>query len=144
MIPEFPSTTAPRSGTLSIEGPRGFTDADKARNHVLSAGGEGWICTTDNAARVPSPTIGAGPLLSAEISLGDERSMHVRYDGTTWRIWELVERLGTGEHLAIDETFLSTEGAARLVYRTWWRLEPEVENMSVWRPFASRFVGWSK
>jgi len=119
---------------------------------ILAEAAEGWVCTTDRA----QPLGGSLPLgapLSAEWVVSKVSSVHLRQHGARWMLWTYVDNIGTGDELAFDDSFISTEMAAtgegrrKLSYRTYWRRDhapDELHSVRVWRPYAARFLGWEK
>lgn len=138
----FDQGQEPRSGEFQVQWQRDLVSAAEVWALLREHSGAGWICTTDRVRRVPCDDLGDAPPLSAEIALSPTRSLHLRQSGTGWRAWMLEDRLGDGPHLCIEEILLSTERPSKLRYRTWWRLEVEQDELKVWRPFASRLLGW--
>jgi len=145
----FPSGAEPRPGSFTVRSVTDLVSVAEVKKLLHETDGTGWICTTDRVRRVPSTDLGDAAPLSAEIVLKGTpgQSLHIRQHGTGWRAWLLEDRLEDGPDLAVDESFLSTEGGARLRYRTWWRLQAEGPvdfgaDVQVWRPFAARFLGW--
>lgn len=131
----------PKSGEWKASKVHDLDSAEEVWALLREHGGPGWVCTADFVRRTPCEDLSGTPPLSAEIALSATRSLHLRQWGTGWRAWILEDRVGEGPDLYLDETFLSTEGSARLRYRIWWRLQKE-DDVEVWRPFASRFLAW--
>jgi len=144
----FEAKDVPRRGTIEInpvDTVERFTAAERVWKYLNENSGPGWVCTTDRVRRVPCSDLGGHPPLSAEIAVTADTSLHLRYGDLEWTIWRLTETIGDGPQIAFDEVFESTEGRARMRYRTWWHLVSEgvdPDAAEVWRPYVSRFVGW--
>lgn len=144
----FEGLAAPRPGRLAVIEARDLATPAEVWAYLAEHAGPGWVCTTDRVRRVPDADLGDAAPLSAEVAISADRSLHLRQHGTGWRAWLLEDKMkasgalpAPGDELAVDESFVSTEERARLCYRTWWRLQEE-DGVDIWRPYASRFIGW--
>ena len=138
----FPKAQQPRPGRLTVGDPIDLATAQDVWNLLRRHDGPGWACTTGRVVRLSSIAATSETPIAVEITPGPDRSVHVRQHGSGWLAWILDDMMGVGDDLAFDQSFLSTEHPARLKYRTWWRLEDSGEGVAVWRPYASRFLGW--
>ncbi len=111
---------------------------------VLESGDWRWVSGTSTTSKVP--TLAPAQILSAELSLDDRSSLHLRRSGPGLRGWRLTE--GEGDDVILfDERRRATERGLSLRYRVAWRAEADpaapIPDLHVWRPWVARFTGWS-
>ncbi len=112
----------------------------------------GWLCTGGGVYKIgfggdlihisgdEQPLL--DQVLSAEWTVGDMESIHLRRQDDQLYLWAYCEGNGQ-DSLWKDELFVSTERPLTLRYRTYWQLK-ESEGLEVWQPAFARFLGWGK
>jgi hypothetical protein len=134
-----------RAGLLETTVER-ITDHEALVARLHATEGEGWVCCVSHTPvrwRF-GDALPASRLLSAEVHHGD-RSVHIRHHGDHWS-WTSLFARPEGDQRWSDVEFLSTVDGAhppRMRYERWYRREA-LDGVSVWVPFAARFIGWSE
>lgn len=114
----------------------------------LVRGGAGLLVYTDGVNELGGELSRTERLLSAEVAFtGGERSVHIHWDGSAYRVTTYVETAGE-THLCYEESHLSVERGKRVTYAVYVEPRPEggdaeadIPFVDVWRPAAARFVG---
>jgi hypothetical protein len=106
--------------------------------------GEGWIQWTQGVREHGAPLPDATPLCGEVF--GPEGSVHLRQAPSGgWR-WVMMREESGSDHLCFDREYLSSQPGhpqRRFQMREYWRLEAGMGGVAVWRPWISRFCGWS-
>lgn len=106
--------------------------------------GAGWVETHRElmpwTAGDPLPE---GHILHAELAIGADVSIEVRWDGARW-IGTRFTEIGSADNVVTTSSFVSTasHGREKMLYRTWWSAV-ERDGVGVLEPQAARFAGWA-
>jgi hypothetical protein len=106
----------------------------------------GWLCFTDRVEVITGGfdfTAATGRiLLNGELACGT-KSLHLRQSEKGWIIYRL-ERTDGGEMLMFEENYLPMrKDMGKLRYEMFWRKEKNSEEQETYRPYASRFAGFT-
>ena len=139
---------APTSRRVRVRTERAATLED-LRKLLEGKRGSGWICTTSEQPGEWDGTWRELPILSAELAVSGEESVHVRYADDGWLVTTIGEP-AEGETavscVAYDTTYRSSLDGRRppgMSYRVFWKAaQADTGGVSVLRPYVARFLGW--
>ncbi len=129
----------PESGVLEIQTEH-FTDEASLRSALGQQSWDGWWCLASEIHEGCSTQLPSGPILSGEGLDGQGDSVHLRRDGTGWRLdrfhWQSDP---AGPHRAVMED-RARIGGGSWRYRVVWRQQAS----QPWQPWVAPLMKFER